>query len=42
MGFIIKKIARRIAEKASVIDPSDVMAQINADDLLHIIKDLIF
>ena len=41
MGFFIKKIMQRLAEKATVIDPSDVMTQLNADDILHILKDLL-
>ncbi|MEC0239436.1 hypothetical protein P4H66_06150 [Paenibacillus dokdonensis] len=41
MSFLIKKIIKRLVEKTAAVDPSDVMSQINAEDLLHLVKDMI-
>jgi hypothetical protein len=40
MGFIIKQMVKKLLEKGVKIDPTDVMAQMNTQDLIHLLKEL--
>lgn len=41
MGFLIKKLVAKAAEKAAKIDPHDMMTQSNVSDIVTIIKGLL-
>ncbi|WP_263621313.1 hypothetical protein [Paenibacillus gallinarum] len=41
MGYIIKKIAMKIGEAAGKIDASNALEQLNANEIIGIIKDII-
>lgn len=41
MGYIIKKIALKIGEAAGKIDSTNVLEQLNAHEIVTLIKDII-
>lgn len=41
MGFLLKQLLRKALEKGAKVDPADVLNQQTADDLLHLLKELI-
>jgi hypothetical protein len=42
MGTLLKKLIVKAAEKASKVDASDAITQLNADDAVTIIKAIFF
>ena len=42
MGLLIKKLVVKAASKAAKIDMSDPIAQLNADDVVSVIKAILF
>lgn len=42
MGFLLKKIAQKAAEKATKVDMTDVLSQQTAGDVISIIKAVFF
>ena len=42
MGSLIRKLAGKAIEKAVKADPTDVFTQMNADDVVSIIKSILF
>lgn len=42
MGVIIRKLAVKVVEKASKVDASDAFVQLNANDVITVIKSIFF
>lgn len=42
MGFAIRKLIGKAVEKAAKVDASDAFTQMNADDVVTIIKAILF
>lgn len=41
MGYILRKIALKIGETAGKIDATNVLEQLNANEIISIIKDIV-
>lgn len=41
MGFLLKKLIQKAAAKGAKIDPADVFNQQTADDVIHLLKELL-
>lgn len=41
MGYFIKKLALKLGEHASKIDASNVLEQLNANEIVTLIKDIL-
>ncbi|WP_438447397.1 hypothetical protein [Gorillibacterium sp. sgz5001074] len=39
--WLIKRLLQKLAEKGIRLDPADIMTQTTADDLIHLLKELI-
>lgn len=42
MGYMIRKLVAKAVEKAVKIDPADAMTQMNTEDVVSIIKAILF
>ena len=40
MGYFLRKLAAKAAEKVMKVDPTDALTQSSVDDILNIVKEL--